>query len=141
MGTIKIHRIETPPEDVVAYPDFLLCLLLQSGVGKIEPDWKLSDGKQIDWVFTSRVSGEQKTVASCPVHWLRPIFARFGLRVNINPYCGHALFKVRFAENEEPSKESFSLFLCNEPTMEIWMKLYFYGIDNKWPFDFEKQPA
>jgi hypothetical protein len=141
MQPITIQKIETPPEDVVTYPDFLLCLLRQSGVGKIEPDWKSSGGKQVDWVFTSRISGEQKTLASCPAHWLRPIFAKFGFLVNINPYCGHAVFKIRFGEDGEPGKESFSLFLCNEPTMEIWMKLYFYGIDNKWPFDFEKKPT
>jgi hypothetical protein len=141
MQTITIQRIETSPEDVVTYPDFLLCLLLQSGVGKIEPDWESSGRKQVDWVFTSRISGGQKTLASCPVSWLRSIFARFAIVVNIRPYCGHVLFKVKFGEDEEPSNESFSLFLCNEPTMEIWMKLYFYGIDNKWPFDFETKPA
>ena len=141
MQTIKIHRIESPPEDVFTYPDFLLCLLLQAGVGKVEPNWKSNEKKEVDWIFTSRISGEQKIIAACPVYWLRPIFARFGFFVNINPYCGHALFKVKFGEDEEASKESFSLLLCNEPTMEIWMKIYFYGIDNKWPFDFEEKPA
>ena len=141
MQIITIQRIQTPPEDVAGYPDFLLCLLLQSGVGKIEPDLKSSQGKQVDWVFTSRISGEKKTLASCPAYWLRPIFAKFGFQADINPYCGHALFKIKFGDDEEPSKESFSLFLCNEPTMEIWMKLYFYSIDNKWPHDFEEKPA
>ena len=114
---------------------------IQSGVGKIEPELNLHNGEQIDWVFTSRISGEQKILASCPSHWLRTIFARFAFQIGISPDSGHAIFKLRIGEDERLSKESFCLFLCNEPTMEIWMKLYFYGIDNKWPFDFEKTSA
>ena len=123
---IEVSAIEQP-QYAAEWFDYLIHRLVTGGVvGVIEPKWEV--GSEVDWVFTSRKTGEQGIVASCPVFLLRMILAQCGCRLEISPYGGHSIFEVRYRGEEQPTPHGFSLFLCNEQAMGLWMKLYLYRL-------------
>jgi hypothetical protein len=134
-----VHTIPIQPwaaeleRSVTDYPDFLLHLLLREGVGRIEDQPGESYHTPVRWRFTSRLTGATKVLTSLSTRLFRPVLARFAVKVGLSPYGGHDLFTVTVAGEGGPRPERFALFLCNEPTMGIWVKLYLYCIDGVWP--------
>jgi hypothetical protein len=132
MKTIDIHLVGDEPTDVQRYPDFLVTALLRSGVGFIE---SVENKERASWnfVLTSRNSAGITMLSMPPRELFRPILARIGIAIGDSPYCGHTLFAVEPQMGSEIHTHRFSLFICNEPTMGFWMKLYLYCIDDVWP--------
>lgn len=137
MKTIKLRRVEREPtdEDISDYPDFLICCLLRKGIGRIEADRAAAHNGKVDFIFTDRKTGRSELVGSVGQGVFRPILARFSVwcgAVEI-VYSGHTLFACEWENEGKKRMHRFSLFLCNEPTIGIWMKLYLYCIDGVWP--------
>ena len=137
MKTIEVQRIEVEPtgEEFRLYPDYLVNRLIKLGVGVIEATRTSGDSERVDLVFTSHQTGESETVASIGSGIFRPLLARLGPRFGAEDmlYMGHTLFACEAECNGQKRLHRFSLFVCNEPTMGVWMKLYFYCIDGVWP--------
>jgi hypothetical protein len=119
--------------EVATFPDHLVHCLAAAGVGLVEASLP-ADGDTVPWRYTPRRAGGPRELARLPVGQFRPVLARLAHLTGSSPYCGHALFAVHSAPNW-PAQEvhRFSLFLCNEPTMGIWVRLYLYCIDHLWP--------
>jgi hypothetical protein len=126
---------EPTGEDVTFYPDFLVYRLIQKGIGEVEADRKLQHDDKIDFTYTARQTGHSELLASIPAGSFRPLLARLGPRFGADQmlYTGHTLFAVEHECEGKKRLHRFSLYVCNEPTMAIWMKLYFYCIDGIWP--------
>lgn len=137
MKTIELQQIEVQPvsEELRLYPDFLATRLIQLGIGVIEATRPNDDREQVDFLFTSHKTGKSEIVASIGRGFFRPLLARLGPRFGSQDmlYTGHALFACEADHNGRKHMHRFSLFVCNEPTMGIWMKLYLYCIDGIWP--------
>jgi hypothetical protein len=119
---------------VVTWPDHLLHRLAAAGVGRVEAELPTAGGAVV-WQYTSRLSGERRELARLPGRWFRPVLARLSVFAGLpDLYCGHTLFAVApFPEWPATGTYRFSLFLCNEPTMGLWARLYLYCIDGVWP--------
>jgi len=137
MKTIEFQTIETEPtaEEFRLYPDYLVSRLLKLGIGGIEASRAASGKESIDFIFTSHKTGQAEVVASIGRGFFRPLLARLGPRFGADDmlYMGHTLFACEAECRGRKHIHHFSLFVCNEPTMGIWMKLYLYGIDDVWP--------
>jgi hypothetical protein len=132
MYTITIQKRTNALQTTgVSDPESLLHLLIEQGVGCLEAS--AARDAAIVWSFTSRLSRERKEVATTPAQLFRPLLARFAVLMGLSPYGGHILFGLRIEGEDAPRPERFSLYLCNEPTMGIWIKLYLYCIDGVWP--------
>jgi hypothetical protein len=137
MKTIELQRMEAEPtgEDFRLYPDYLVNLLLKLGIGGIEASRADGGKESVNFIFTSHKSGQTKAVGSIGSGFFRPLLARLGPRFGADDmlYMGHTLFACEAECEGRKRLHRFSLFVCNEPTMGIWMKLYLYGIDEVWP--------
>jgi hypothetical protein len=137
MKTIELQRVEVAPNDenFLQYPDFLVNALIKNGFGVIEATRPSVDTQHIDLVFTSRKTGDSFVIARIGSGFFRPLLARLGLHFGAEEmlYGGHTLFACEAECEGQKRLHRFSLFVCNEPTMGIWMKLYFYCIDGVWP--------
>ncbi|HET7625584.1 MAG TPA: hypothetical protein VFM25_09990, partial [Verrucomicrobiae bacterium] len=133
----ELQRVEVAPKDeeFLLYPDFLVNLLIKFGIGVIEASRSKNDSDRIDFIFTSHRTGESQIVASIGSGFFRPLLARLGPRFGAENmlYLGHTFFTCEAECEGRKRSHGFSLFVCNEPTMGIWMKLYFYSIDGVWP--------
>jgi hypothetical protein len=119
--------------EVVTYPDHLLHRLAAAGVGRVDAETP-ADGDVVPWWYVSRLSGERRELARLSVRWFRPVLARFATLTGMSLYGGHTLFAVAPLPGWPAAEvHRFSLFLCNEPAMGIWARLYLYCIDNVWP--------
>jgi hypothetical protein len=120
--------------EVVTWPDHLLHRLATAGIGRVEAELPTDRGVVV-WQYTSRLSGERRELAQLPVGWFRPVLARLAVFAGLpSLYGGHALFAVTpFPEWPTGGAYRFSLFLCNEPAMGLWARLYLYCIDGVWP--------
>jgi hypothetical protein len=120
-------------DEVRTLPDYLIHRVVQLGVGRIdsEPDVRQS---QVVWQYTSRRTGERVELARSPDRLFRIVLARWATLLGTDPYCAQKLFAIS-PHPAWPSAEihRFSFYLCNEPTMAIWFKLYLYCIDGVWP--------
>ena len=135
MNTIAIESwpFELPAHGGKKFPDFILNQLVLQGIGRVEADFP-DDGGDVIWRYFSRSSEEAKILTQLPKQFFRPVLPRFAAFAQIDPYCGHTLFAVAPAANwPVAAVHRFSLFLCNEPTMGIWLRLYLYCIDGVWP--------
>lgn len=135
MQTIRIEPwSDALAADVVTWPDHLLHLLAAAGVGRVEVELP-PDGDMVLWQYVSRLSGERRELARLPIRWFRPVLARLATITGLpNFYCGHTLFAIApFLDWPADGIHRFSLFVCNEPTMGIWARLYLYCIDGVWP--------
>lgn len=137
MKTIELQKIELEPgdEEFRLYPDFLAGLLIKLGIGVIEATRASNDNKRIDFIFISHQTGERKVVGAIGNGFFRPMLARLGPRFGASDmlYMGHTLFACEEVHEKQKRMHRFSLFVCNEPAMGIWMKLYLYCIDGVWP--------
>ena len=137
MKTIELQRVEVEPsgEEFRLYPDYLVYRLLKLGIGGIEAARASGDNERVDFVFTSHRTGKSEVAASIGSGFFRPLLARLGPRFGADDmlYMGHTLFACEAECEGQKRLHRFSLFVCNEPTMGIWMKLYFYCIDGVWP--------
>ena len=136
MKSLTFQSISHPPseDNLSLYPDFLVTCLLNEGIGRIEADKSLQRDGKVDFVLTSRTSGSSRVVATIGAGFFRPVLARFGNRCRDDMlYCGHDLFTCQFEREGKLREHRFSIFLCNEPTMACWLRLYLYGIDGLFP--------
>ena len=137
MKTIELQKVEAEPsaEDFRLYPDYLVNRLLKLGIGGIEAVRAANGKESVDFIFTSHRTGLIETIASIETGFFRPLLARLGPRFGADNmlYVGHTLFACEAECDGKRLTHRFSLFVCNEPTMGIWMKLYLYGIDDVWP--------
>jgi hypothetical protein len=135
--TIELQRIEGVPtdEEFRLYPDFLINQLIKLGVGVIEASRPRDSLGRVDFVYTSHRTGENRVAASIGEGFFRPLLARLGPRFGAEDmlYAGHTLFACKAEREGQQRLHRFSLFVCNEPSMGIWMKLYLYCIDDLWP--------
>jgi hypothetical protein len=134
---IEIQLIEKEPsaEEFRLYPDYLIDCLLREGVGMIEADREHHHDDKVDFVFTLRKTGESKIIGSLTSGFFRSVLARFGPRCGAEEmlYAGHTLFACKYEREGSVRLHRFSLFVCNEPTMGVWLRLYLYAIDGIWP--------
>ncbi len=137
MKTISIQPADREPDgqDLPRYLDFLICRLMKLGIGCIEADRTLSRDGKVDFVFTSHRTGASELIGSIPEVLFRPLLARFGPRCGTDGmlYAGHTLFACEHECEGCKRFHRFSLFICNEPTMGVWLRLYLYCIDGVWP--------
>ena len=140
MEVIVMDRVEMPPENNVwGFPQYLLCRLLEQGPALLEAE--ITDAKvatagreNIEWRFSPRVQVDRSPpIIRSDWRRFRPTLASFGNLCGISPYGGHTLFQIRFTDQEKPEPERFAIYLCNEPTMGFWIRLYLYGIDGAFP--------
>lgn len=141
MQNIDIQCLLEIPSDPMLYPDFIVSSMLFAGPCRVEADYAALKDNMVDFVLTERATGTQQTVLQVPSRFYRSILARFAVFSSLeNLYCGHTLFSCDFARDGQLRPHRFSLFLCNEPTMGYWLKLYLYGIDQQFPFPYDKKP-
>jgi hypothetical protein len=130
---IEIQPIEQEPsaEEFRQYPDYLIGCLLREGVGMIEADREHCRDDKVDFVFTLRKTGESKIIGSLTSGLFRSMLARLGPRCGADEmlYAGHTLFTCKYEREGSVRLHRFSLFVCNEPTMGVWLRLYLYAID------------
>jgi len=134
MQTVVINKIETQPTAVVEMPEYLLGSLIEQGPALLEADWGTTDTENIDWRFSPRrKSAPPRQPVQTPKMAFRSTLARFGHLIGVNTYSGHAFFQVQFADEDSARPERFAIYLCNEPTMGFWIRIYLYGIDRSYP--------
>lgn len=116
-------------DNLVLYPDYLVSLLLKQGVGRIEAERsQMKDGK-VEFVHTDWKEGRRQIVGRLELGDFRAVLARFGVICKVsNLYVSHSFFGCDYQREGQIRSHSFSLFICNEPTMDIWLRLYLYGI-------------
>jgi hypothetical protein len=135
--TFELQHIEVVPtdEEFRFYPDFLVDLLIKLGVGVIEASRAKDRSGRVAFVYTSHQTGENRVAASIGEGFFRPLLARLGPRFGAEDmlYAGHTLFACEAECKGQQRLHRFSLFVCNEPAMGIWMKLYLYCIDDVSP--------
>jgi hypothetical protein len=119
-------------DDPDLFPDYVIHRMAAAGIGRVEAD-RAPTGQDFVWRYVSRAAGEEEWMRHSPAT-CRNLLARWARFANADPYCSQVLFAVD-AQPEWPAAAThrFSLFLCNEPTMGVWFKLYLYCIDGVWP--------
>lgn len=132
MKSIEIHSQQEEPEELHRYPDFLLTALLNAGPGKIE-SVRSGETPTTDLVLTPRVTGLPTTVLTATHGHFRAILARLGFRLGDSPYSTHSIFSVKAEYSGQLRNHIFAFYLCNEPTMDFWVRIYLYGIEGMWP--------
>ncbi len=112
---------------------------MELGIGRIEATRATNGKESVDFIFTSHKTGQSEVAASIGSGFFRSLLARLGPRFGADDmlYMGHTLFACEAECEGQKRLHRFSLFVCNEPTMGIWMKLYFYKIDGIWPMQTE----
>lgn len=132
MQRVDVRLTEEEPSGISEYPHFLLTHMLKAGICRLEAA-PVPPARLVDWVLTPRLQGESGTIRSQSNGEFRAVLAALGWQLAQNPYRCHTLFEVEFPHEGRPAIHRFSLFLCNEPAMAIWVKLYLYCIDGVWP--------
>ena len=120
--------------ELATFPDYLIHRLATAGIGRVEAEPGRDDCEAV-WRYTSRRSGQQLEFARLPIGRFRPLLARWAAFSGTDPFSGHALFAVD-AQPGWPSTGThhrFSCFVCNEPAMAFWFRLYLYCSDGEWP--------
>jgi len=91
-------------------------------------------GEIVPWRYVRTRTGEQEEVVQLPTVLFRAALARVAMFAGIDRYCGQAIFGVEPAANWAIAAiHRFSLFICNEPQMGFWIRLYLYRIDGSQP--------
>jgi hypothetical protein len=137
MESLVIKNIAEQPklDELVLYPDFVIGRMLLAGPSLVEADALLRPGGPVDFVLRHR-SGERETIGCVPTSGdFRTIMARFAKFCTLpDIYVGQVFFSCDYEREGRLRHHGFSLFLCNEPAMGIWLRLYLYSIERLWPF-------
>lgn len=136
MQVFKFQYVSEEPaaEQLHLYPDYLISCLLRDGPGEIKAERYAKDSETVEIVRISRSSGKSETVGHLSPAFFRSFLAHFGFRCRDDMvYGGHSLFSCDFEKDGIARTHRFSIYLCNEPTMGVWLKLYLYHIDGVWP--------
>jgi len=136
MNTLTLKPISEEPtiDKVVDYPDYILLHMLRVGPSSVEADMSLPHDETIEFRLRERNTGVSNIIGRVPVHLYRIILARFSVFSGLeNPYHGSVLFSCEFEREGRLRHHRFSLFLCNEPTMSYWLRLYLYSIEGVFP--------
>lgn len=131
---IKDLTEQPKPDELVLFPDYILGRMLRAGPSMAEADVSLRPEGPVDFVLRHR-SGQTETIASVPtLGEFRTIMARFAVFCQLpNIYLGQVFFDCDYEREGRIRKHGFSIFLCNEPAMGIWLRLYLYFIERLWP--------
>jgi hypothetical protein len=136
VNEVTIEDLPTQPDDVLRFPDFILGAMARRGIGSIEASFG-NDSPQppalLPWHYFSRTTHAVETVAEIRQDYFRTILARFATFSGISPYSGHTLLALRWPVGGSLVTHRFSIFLCNEPTMAFWIRIYLYCIDGIYP--------
>jgi hypothetical protein len=124
---------DTLAANVLTFPDHILHRLAAAGIGRVDAELPVG-GDHVLWEYVPRLRGARRELARQPIREFRPVLARFATVTGISPYGGYAAFAVEpFPEWPADGTHRFSLYLCNEPAMGLWARLYLYCIDGVWP--------
>jgi hypothetical protein len=146
---VKIDRsLGHPPGGdearIPKFVDYYLTLLVRCGPGVLEAEpglgedpvsWRHRSFVREDGLISCSAGGEWRVVDLLPRGMFRPVLARLGfaLTSDEDPYGGHGLFRIHFADEPEPREFLFRAFLSNEPSVGFWVRLYWYGPRLDWP--------
>jgi hypothetical protein len=136
VNEVIIEDLPTQPDDVLHFPDFILGAMARRGIGCVEASFTLDTPQPpalLPWHYFSRTTRSVETIAEIRQDYFRTILARFANFSSTSPYSGHALVAVRWPGGSSPVSHRFSIFLCNEPTMAFWIRIYLYCIDGIYP--------
>jgi hypothetical protein len=134
---LTIESIEVQPDDILLFPHFIFAAMARRGVGSVEAALTSTDGEPpapiIPWQFYSRTTRAVETIAEVSRSHFRPILARLAFFCSISPYAGETGFSTQWPVCGSPATHRFKVFLCNEPTMAFWVRIYLYAIDGFYP--------
>lgn len=139
MRTIVLNPLQKLPENILHFPDYVITQMIAVGPCSIEADYALQQDGNIPFTLSSHSSSERTVVTRVKTQEFRTLLARFATQVSLdNHYAGQVLFSCEAEKDGSLRQHRFSLFLCNEPTMGFWLRLYLYSIDGLFP-SFDKQ--
>src|SRR3954469_11655915 len=123
-------RSDQPGEhELGSFPDFLVATLVREGYGRIEASAPSTESEYVPFIFKTQRGGVEKQIGEIGRGFFRSVLAQLAARCHVeNVYAGHAFFESEQMVNGEPKIHRFSLFVCNERSMEFWFVLYLYGI-------------
>jgi len=144
MNELTIEDLSSQPSDLVCFPDFILSEMARRGIGSVEASYIGVVGERpassVAWQHFSRTTRAGETIADVPLNHFRVVLARFAKFTGISPYAGQVCFAVRWPIFGALVPHRFSIFLCNEPMMAFWIRIYLYCIDGVYP-TFENRTA
>lgn len=135
MIELVIEDIDSVPDDVLCLPDFILSAMVRRGLGFFEASLgsvaepHRLPSSLVSLQYRSGTTRISETIGEIPHNRFRPLLARLALLCGVNPYAGQALFAVKWPAAGSMTRYRFSIFLCNEPTMDFWVRIYLYSID------------
>ncbi len=137
MNELVIEDIPTQPEEILRFPDYLFGAMARHGIGSVEASFSVIEPEPhsptIPWQYFSRTTHTFETIAEIPRIHFRPILARLAVVSGTSPYAGQAALAIQWPISGSPVTHRFSIFLCNEPTMAFWIRIYLYCIDGIYP--------
>ena len=136
MNEHTIQDVPSQPGDILRFPDFILGAMARRGIGSLEAALTgVADepGALVPWQYCSRTHQTTETIAQIRLDHFRTYLARFATFCGINHYSAQTTFAVQWPISGSPVTHRFSIFLCNEPTMAFWIRIYLYCIDGIYP--------
>ena len=135
MRTLTITATLEPPEDLLLYPDFVITRMRVAEPCALEADHTLQQDGNIPLILSARGSSAGVVIGRVPLSSFRTVLARFAVFGGLeNIYGDHALFACDYERDGVVVPHRFSMFLSNEPTVGLWLRLYVYGIDGVFPY-------
>jgi hypothetical protein len=131
-----VEEQSQPPASGGRFPDFIFGAMARRGIGSVEAI--PTDGRKIPpapvlWHYFSPTTATTEVVASVRHKYFRNILPQFAEFSGIDTYAGHALLELEWPVYGSFATHRFSIFLCNEPTMDFWIRIYLYGVDGFYP--------
>jgi hypothetical protein len=146
MKSLKPEAIEKEPRvtneepgGVMQYLDYLIHALLSLGPGRIEAELPRKKDGRVEFTLTSPDGSRTQPIGSLPPGLFRTFLAGVSTLMELpDIYMGHNLFVCDHECDGRVRRHRFGMFLCNEPAMAVWFKLYLYCIDGVWPMKSEE---
>jgi hypothetical protein len=132
MRSITFQSIAEQPDEQSfhLFPDFLITRLIYEGRGRIEARYPSRESEFVPFIFKTRDGQTEKIIGEIGRGFFRSVLAQLAVRCHIeNIYAGHTFFSCDAETSGQTKTHRFSLFICNEPTMDFWLILYHYSID------------
>jgi hypothetical protein len=109
------------------FPEFLIHRLGQLGEGVIYLQRDKSNATEF-WHYSARDRDEKQQIAEVPARHFRAQIASMAVFTGTTDIkLGHSLFSVSsHPEWRTNGAGCFCAFICNEPAMGLWAKLYLY---------------